>query len=42
MGAKDERDEEVQIASYENRHEDLRYSIGNTVNHTVITVGGIR
>ena len=42
MGAKDERDEEVQIASYENRHEDVRCSIGNAVHHPVVTVCGVR
>lgn len=41
MGAKGEKYEEVQVASYENRHEGVRYSIGNTVNHIVITVYGV-
>lgn len=33
-------DREVQIDSFKNNHEDIKYSKGNTVSDTVMTVCG--
>ena len=32
----------MQVASYKNSHTDVKYSIGNTVNNTVISMCGVR
>ena len=32
----------IKIASYKNSHGDVKYSIGNIVNNTVITMDGAR